>query len=207
MRTAILLLAAAALVACEREPAPTPAQPAPGAAPATRTPTAPSGPTVDAATGRVALDGISFEPAGAWNATTPSSDMRAAEYVIPGDDGDASLAVFYFGPTGAGGVDANITRWCGQFAQADGSDSREHAEIDLETVNDMTVHTIWLTGRYVAAMSPGAPVSNNEEGWALLGAIVETPSGPYYFKAVGPEATLDANRDAFDAMIASFQAP
>ena len=163
-------------------------------------------PTPAPDTGLVTVQGISFKPAPEWTAVPPAMQMRAAEYDIPGDEGDASLAIFRF-PGGAGTINANLERWCGQFAQPDGSNSMEHAQIEQTEVNGHAVHTIWLTGTYVAAMTPGAPVSNNNPGWALLGAIVETPDSHYYFKAIGPEATLEANREAFDQMVASFQTP
>jgi hypothetical protein len=41
---------------------------------------------------------------------------------------------------------------------------------------------------------------------ALLAAIVETARGPWFFKAVGPRATIEAQRPAFDAFVKTFRA-
>jgi hypothetical protein len=37
----------------------------------------------------------------------------------------------------------------------------------------------------------------------LLGAIVETPRGPWFFKMTGARATVEAARPAFDALLDS----
>ena len=46
-------------------------------------------------------------------------------------------------------------------------------------------------GRVVA---PGAPAPPPREDWGMLGAIVETDQGPWFFKMTGPAATVSASR-------------
>ena len=41
--------------------------------------------------------------------------------------------------------------------------------------------------------------------YRLLGAIVEGPGGNVFIKFTGPGKTVEANRKAFDALLASFQ--
>ena len=48
-----------------------------------------------------------------------ASPMRVAQFVVPGPGGDAEMGVFRFAG-GAGGVDANIARWKGQFVPPEG---------------------------------------------------------------------------------------
>ena len=50
---------------------------------------------------------------------------------------------------------------------------------------------------------PGVPPAPAFEHGRLLAAIVETPSGPWFFKMTGPDHTVASARDAFDAMIRS----
>ena len=51
-----------------------------------------------------------------WVSKATTSEMRAAQFTIPGDPLDADLVVFYFGgPTG--GIKANVERWIGQFGK------------------------------------------------------------------------------------------
>ena len=54
-----------------------------------------------------------------WEQVETTSEMRAAQFRIPGESDDiAELTVFYFGgPTG--GVRANVERWIGQFDEND----------------------------------------------------------------------------------------
>ena len=43
-------------------------------------------------------------------------------------------------------------------------------------------------------------------GWRLLGAIVQGPHGPVFFKLTGPAATVGRAEHDFDAMLASLTA-
>ncbi len=40
-----------------------------------------------------------------------------------------------------------------------------------------------------------------QEGSMLLGAVVEGPGGPWFFKLTGPEQTVEPQKDAFLQMI------
>jgi len=199
---ATLTVPLALLLACggeSEDPAP-----AEDAAPAERrAPSEDASSEVPAA--RADLGAITIAPPDAWTPRAPSSPVRQAEYAIEGESGEATCVVFHF-PSGAGSVEDNIARWCGQFAQPDGSDSRESAEISTTTVDDMPVTTVWLTGTYVAETFPGSSVRVNNPGWAMSAAIVETSDGNYYFKLTGPESIVAPQRDAFDRMIASAEA-
>ena len=210
MRTAILLLPLI-LVGCNREPQTTNASEPPErtSEPAqTQPPERPQTQPADTAqaTGdplsTTDLGGITVAAPSAWTAQTPSSTMRRAQFVVDGDAGQAECVVFFFGG-GAGTIDANIERWCGQFAQPDGSDSRDHAEIDTIEVNGRTVTTFALTGRYVAETRPGSGQRLNNPDWAVRAAIVPIDTGAFYFKMTGPESTIDEQAPAFDAMIES----
>src|SRR5438876_18006 len=67
------------------------------------------------------LDYRTTVPAG-WASRTPSSSMRLAEYVLPATpEGSGEVVVFFFGPAMGGNVDANLSRWKGQFSNPDGS--------------------------------------------------------------------------------------
>ena len=155
------------------------------------------------ADGRVILGPVTAAVPKSWKEKTPSSGMRAAEWAIPGKSGDAELAVFFFGSGGAGGAQANLDRWLGQFEQADGSPSADKAKIDKKEVAGMPVTLVEVTGRYVAAVTPGASEKHDKPDQMMLGAIVETSAGPYYFKLVGPKDTVQAARKDFRGFIDS----
>jgi hypothetical protein len=134
--------------------------------------------------------------------------MRTAELTLPGAKGaeDAQLVVFYFGRGAAGSIPANIDRWCRQLQQPDGRPSREVAVTDERVINGLTVHTLDLTGTFIAETTPGSGIRLNKPDHRLVAAIVETEVGPYYFKLVGPAVTIAHWADDYESMLASFEA-
>jgi hypothetical protein len=126
--------------------------------------------------------------------------MRAAEYVIDGGDEQSVLTVFFF-PGGGGGIQANIDRWVGQMQTTEA----RPPEITTLEVNDLRVTKIDVHGGYGGMQMPGqAAAPPSESGFRMLGAIVEGPEGPVFFKLVGPEPIVNLAADAFETLIASF---
>lgn len=169
-----------------------------------RAPNAPS-----ATPGAPTAGGVRWEVPDAFVTERPASSMRAAQYRVPrasGDDQDAQITVFYFGPGQGGAVQDNIDRWVGQVTQPDGRPSSEVARTDRRTVNGMQVTTVTVEGRLGGGGMPGMPPTPSIENGQLLGAIVEGPNGPVFFKMTGPTATVTAARGAFDELIGSFRA-
>lgn len=129
--------------------------------------------------------------------------MRVAQWNLPKAEGskDAELAVFHF-QGGAGGVEANMERWLGQFTQPDGKTSKEVAKRSQKDVAGLKVHLVDLSGTYVAESRPGSGLRVNEPDSRLLGAIVEGPNGQQHFiKLIGPAATVKKWEKSFEAFI------
>src|SRR2546426_12843674 len=83
---------------------------------------------------------LRFKMPGGWVSESPSSKVRVAQYKLPraeGDAEDASLVVYYFGPTQGGSVDANIDRWISQMEQPRSGSSKEKAKTQTLTVNGL----------------------------------------------------------------------
>lgn len=142
-----------------------------------------------------------------WITETPSSSMRKAQFKLPGqgESGNAEMAVFNFPGTG-GSVDGNLDRWYGQFKQPDGSATMGHAEKEKIEVNDLSVTTVYVTGTYLQSTSlmMTGPVEEKTD-FALLAAIIDLPSGPWFFKAVGPKETIDYWRKSFESFVKTFK--
>jgi hypothetical protein len=51
----------------------------------------------------------------------------------------------------------------------------------------------------------GSPDAGAQENSMLLGSIAEGPDAPWFFKMTGPQATVEANREAFEAMMKSLR--
>jgi hypothetical protein len=144
--------------------------------------------------------GIDFDLPANWQSEQPSSNMRMAQASIPGSGsaGPGDLVVFYFGPGGGGGVEANIERWIGQMEVAPGTQpSQESFDANGYRVTLVDVKGTLLPS--TMGTGPATPQPN----YRLMGAVVEGPGGPWFFKATGPEATIAAERDAFVSMLRS----
>lgn len=126
--------------------------------------------------------------------------MRIATYTLPaekGASGPGECAAFYFGPNQGGGVEANIARWASQF-----EGSPEPAMASRE-VAGLKVALVDLSGTYLAPGGPAMQSQASKPGWRLVGAIVEAPAGPVFFKCTGPDATVKAAKAELDALVAS----
>jgi len=151
---------------------------------------------------------VAFKAPDGWIAEAPNNPMRKAQYKIPGSDGagDGELGVFFF--EGAGGsVEANLDRWYGQFKQPDGTSTKDKVQSTKKNVNGLSVTVVYVTGNYmkprVAGMM-GGPVDETPN-YAMHAAIVETANGPWFFKSVGPQATIDKWSGGFEELVNSFQ--
>jgi hypothetical protein len=149
----------------------------------------------------LALAGIArAEQAGGLTWTAPAEwksqgerPMRAATYSLPAAKGDAEpaeLAVFFFGASSGGGVDANVKRWIEQFQKADGSSAAKDAKVKQEKIAGLLATTLDVKGTYMGGSMTGP--STPKPGYRLLGAIVEGPGGNVFFKLTGPEKTVTA---------------
>lgn len=128
-----------------------------------------------------------------WERQRPSSQMRMAQFGVPladGDEGKPELVVSHF-PGNAGGVDANIERWKKQFSDVKGEPKVEKFEVD-----GLKMTVLDITGAYKDPFSPiGGP------NYRMLGGIVETGDGPFFFKLTGPNKSITAQADGYWNML------
>jgi hypothetical protein len=188
--SALFLLAFAALFAACNAPAPTVTT----ANNNNATPTAAS-PAMPPPTSSVPGD-LTFKTPDGWTSEQPSSNMRVAQYKLPGDAGDASLVIFYFGQGQGGKVEDNFERWVGQMQQ-----TRDKAKTENLTVNGMPVTLLDVSGTYSGDTMGGtsAPQPNSR----MRAGVIESPKGNYFIKLVGPEKTITRWDDAFMSFIKS----
>jgi hypothetical protein len=151
--------------------------------------------------------GLRFSVPKAWTRVPAPSDVRAAQWKIPraaGDAEDGELVLFFFGKGKGGGMQENLERWYAQFTQPDGRPSRDAAVVTIRTVSGLRVTAVDLAGTYRAGQM-GGPAAQPKPGFHLLAAVVEGEDGPWFFKALGPEATLSEAKAGFDAMVGSLE--
>src|SRR4051812_5962983 len=155
----------------------------------------------DDATQAINAGGVKFEVPKAWKSSKPSSAMRLSQLKVEpvkGDEDPAELVIFKFAG-GGGSVKANLDRWQQQFVDKDGNPPK--LTTDTRKGKNTDVIFAETSGRYVAAVTPGAAEKLDKPDWHLLGAIVQTDDAGYFFKMVGPEKTMKDAKPAFEAMI------
>ncbi len=151
----------------------------------------------------VTIDGLSSRTPADWKEGEASSQFRFKQFTLPkaGDDkADAELIIFFFGPGGGGGVDANVKRWQGMFENAK-SDKQELK------IGEVKATYVDLAGTYLLKKRPADP---NERptpmaGYRMLAVVFESPKGPYFFRLVGPEKTVTHHKKGFDEWLKSFK--
>jgi len=148
----------------------------------------------------IVLAGFTFKYAEPWKEKQVTSPMRAAELTYEHEDEkleDLNL-VFYHFPNQGGGTRANLDRWIGQFA-GDPKVEEESLEFDGTKVS-------LLTASGTFNEPSGGPFSGNStprENYTMLAAVVESESGPVFLKLYGPNASVDAVKEAFKKLTTS----
>jgi hypothetical protein len=201
IRAVCLLSGVAFSFACRKTPEPTGADSSPSAQasgslrPAAREPAAGSeSPPVE----------ITWVDPPGLRRVPPKSAMRKASYEVPraqGDQEDGELAVFYFGPDQGGSIDANVDRWVKQFSGVAPGEVKRADRV----ANGLRQHTVEIQhGTFDAGQMGGGKGPKSD--YALQGAIVEAPSGTYFFKMTGPARTVSAARAPFLQLLDSVRA-
>lgn len=150
------------------------------------------------------VGGLTFRAPDDWEYEHPTSNMRRAQLGVRGEEGTAGLVVYFFGDPGAGSAQANIDRWVGQFKNADGTPVSA-VEPQRRQVSGFDVIEVEVSGTYVGGMGSGGLGDQGQPAQRMVAAIVETKSGPYYFKFLGDDAVVRGSREAFEGLLASLK--
>jgi len=141
-----------------------------------------------------------------WRREPVRTPLRTAQYRLPraeGDSEDGELAVFGAGVSGE--AEAIVSLWRRQFSTPEGEPVPDEAVVrESLAAGGLAITVVDVAGRFGAAGMPmGGHAGPARDNFRLLGAIVETPRGPWYFKALGPARTLGAHRAGFMDMLRS----
>lgn len=131
-----------------------------------------------------------------WRFRAPqgSSGMRVAEYSVPGADGGDQADIIVYQFPGGGTLQANVERWKGQFKRAD------NAPIEA-TMQEIDAGGIKVVVAELAGDYRGMGKSEYAPDQILLAGMIETDGNPVFVQLVGPSKTVQANREAFLAMM------
>ena len=133
-----------------------------------------------------------------WKQSDATLPMRLATFEVPAGEGDKDKGEFVISsfPGGGGGIDANISRWVGQFS-AEG----RKATVRQGKAGESEYFVANISGTYMKPDGPPILRKTKETpGQRMVGVILNTKDGGVYFlKLTGPDATVAAQLDAVRA--------
>jgi hypothetical protein len=142
-----------------------------------------------------------------WDVKQPRVRIIEHEFQVPPANGDEQAGrVTVMGA--AGTIDANIDRWCGQFSQPDGSDTKDKVKTKKLTIAGQDVQIVDLSGTYDDKAGPFVPGPGVQRpNYRMLAAIISTKkAGNYFVKFYGPNQTVSGQETNFMKMIEGLQA-
>ena len=142
------------------------------------------------------LLGLTAPKPATWIWQPPKRTMRKANFTVPGREGKdpAELVINHFPEAPGNTLDANLNRWSKQFRTIDGGNPKPL--ISTLEVDSMTVTIVELNGEYMGMGGHWHKINHQ-----MLMAIVDAPVGTIFFKLLGPDVTVEANRSNYMSMI------
>lgn len=158
----------------------------------------------------VSLDSLQSRTPADWKEEAASNKMRAYQFSLPhakGDDSDAELVIFYFGPGGGGSAADNVKRWKGMFTPPEGKTIDDVAKVEKLKVAGADVTYLDVHGTYRFKFPPFAPNAKEQlkPNYELLGVVFESPKGPYFIRLVGPVKTVEEHKKGFEEWVKGFK--
>ena len=143
---------------------------------------------------KVDLQGVNLQVPKSWEKQQPTSRLRLGQFAIPAVEGDeepGELAIF---PPFGGSIQANVSRWIGQFE----GQGRQMKTTQGECEQGKYV-LVELTGTYKKPFGPPfLQQTKPAENYKMLAVILSSKDGGNYFlKLTGPKATVAGSADSF----------
>jgi len=154
--------------------------------------------------GTITVSEFTFKYDKPWIRQQAVSSMRAGQFLYDHEDEsltDIELVLFFFGPGGGGGIQANIDRWLGQFEGTPESKTEEK-EMGGKKVVLLTAKGTFLETAPGAGPFSGGPKTAKPD-YTMLAAILPSDQGAVFLKLTGPDKSVAAMKEAFDKFVAS----
>jgi hypothetical protein len=155
----------------------------------------------------VTIDGLTSTVPASWK-EQPPKPMRFKQYTVPhapGDEHDAEVVIFFFGPGQGGDATANLTRWKGMFVPPEGKKIDDVSKVETIKVSGVEVTILDIHGSYKWKASMMSPEEELRPNHRMLSVIFASPQGPYFIRFVGPEKTIEKNKKDFDKWLRGFK--
>lgn len=140
---------------------------------------------------------LTFKFAPPWKSVESSSPMRAGtlQCAVAGAEQPIEAIFYYFGAGQGGDVEANVSRWFGQF-EGEPEKSREEVAAGDKKITIVKANGTYLDGPPFGAKTPKA-------GYTLLGAIVPAAEANIFIKLTGPKDAVAKVAEDFKKLAAS----
>lgn len=142
----------------------------------------------------------------AWESVEPASMILEGELAVDPPEGAEAAPGRLTMMAAGGSVNQNVQRWIAQFRDTEGGADSSAADVSELTVSgvEQPVTFIDVSGTYLEGPPRGPKTPR--DGYRLLGAIVPLSEGrAYFFKLVGPSATIDPAAEPFRRMVESVE--
>lgn len=133
--------------------------------------------------------GLAWTAPAAWT-LKPNGAMRKGSYALKGAGAEADLSITAF-PGATGGLEANLNRWRGQVGLPPQSPAEITAAVEKFSANGLDFVLVDYAGN----------------GNRLVGAIVPYGGNSWFFKLMGPDALVAAQKDAFRDFLHTVKEP
>jgi hypothetical protein len=138
---------------------------------------------------------VALEVPGEWRAEKAKGpkSLKAA-FRLEAADGDkdpAHATLWYFGEKGS--VDKSVSVFAKMFGTTPDKVKKESLD-----VGGMKATTCEIAGSFTEAQGKKKDkAADPKPGYKLIAAIIEAPDGPWVARLVGPEKTVEKNRETF----------
>jgi hypothetical protein len=137
--------------------------------------------------------GLTWTAPATWTAK-PNGSMRKASFAIKGDGAEADFAITAF-PGDTGGLHANLNRWRGQVGLPPASPAELDAAVQHVEGQGFHFDVVDFVG------TSGNPPTR------LLGAITTYGGNSWFFKLIGPDQIVAAEKPAYLEFLKSVKTP
>lgn len=158
----------------------------------------------------VTLDGMTSKTPASWKAGKLDNKFRVHQFTVPraeGDDADAELVIFFFGPGGGGGVAENLKRWKQTFEAPAGKSIDDVSKVETLELPKAKLTYLDVSGTLLDKFPPFAPNAKTirKPDHRRLAVVFDSENGPYFIRLTGPAKTIAAVKPEFDAWLKNFK--
>lgn len=146
----------------------------------------------------IEIDGMKAAFPADWKYEKPKTTLRWKTYKLPkakDDPADAELAMFN---ETRGTAEDNVKRWKGMFQPPEGKEIDDVAKVSKVKVGKKEATYLEVYGTYIDKPFPMAKEFKLRPDYRMIAIQYDGDDNTYHFRMVGPSATVEKHKKAFD---------